>query len=97
MKRASRHSPEHAEIALLLKDMRLESGLSQLEVATQLGDRPQSYVSAIEVGQRGIDLVQVLELIRLYEVPLTVFAKRLQTRLDAPETQRRPPRRKRSS
>ncbi|WP_369928531.1 helix-turn-helix domain-containing protein [Xanthomonas sp. NCPPB 2632] len=97
MKRGSRHSSEHAEIALLLKDMRLEAGLSQLEVATHLGDRPQSYVSAVEVGQRGIDLVQVLELIRLYDVSLVDFAKRLQARLAAPETERRPPRRRRAS
>lgn len=97
MKRASRHSPEHAELALLLKDMRLEAGLSQAEVGEQLGHRPQSYVSAVEVGQRGIDLIQVMELTALYGVPLVEFARRFQERLSNRETQRRPPRRKRTS
>lgn len=97
MKRASRHSPEHAELALLLKDMRLEAGLSQAEVSERLGGRPQSYVSAIEVGQRGIDLIQVMELAELYGVPFLDFARRFQERLSSRETQRRPPRRKRAS
>ena len=96
MKRASRHSPEHAELALLLKDMRLEAGLSQAEVSERLGGRPQSYVSAIEVGQRGIDLIQVMELAELYGVHFLDFARRFQERLSSRETQRRPPRRKRT-
>lgn len=95
MRRSSRHSPAHAELALLLKDLRLEAGMSQLEVSTHLGDRPQSYVSSVEVGQRGIDLIQVMELASLYGVSLVDFAKRFQERLDTRETERRPPRRPR--
>jgi len=97
MKRGSRHSLEHAELALLLRDLRLEAGLSQAQVAERLGDRPQSYISAVEVGQRGIDVVQVLELIQLYGVDFVDFARRLQERLRARETERRPPRRRRAS
>jgi len=97
MKRGSRHSPEHAELALLLRDLRLEAGLSQDEVAVRLGDRPQSYVSAVEVGQRGIDLVQVRELIQLYGVDLVAFAQRFEERMQTRESERRPPRRRRSS
>lgn len=97
MKRGSRHSPEHAELALLLRDLRLEAGLSQSQVAERLGDRPQSYISAVEVGQRGIDVVQVLELTSLYGVDFVVFAQRFQERMEVRETERRPPRRRRSS
>lgn len=97
MKRGSRHSPEHAELAVLLRDLRLEAGLSQAEVAERLGDRPQSYVSAVEVGQRGIDLVQVRELIQLYGVDLVAFAQRFEERMQTRESERRPPRRRRSS
>lgn len=96
MKRGSRHTLEHAELALLLKDMRLEAGLSQAEVAEALGDRPQSYISAVEVGQRGIDLVQVRELTQLYRVDFVEFAKRFEARLSQPATQQRPPRRRRT-
>ena len=97
MKRGSRHSFEHAELALLLRDLRLEAGLSQAQVAERLGDRPQSYISAVEVGQRGIDVVQVLELIHLYDVDFVTFAQRFQERLSVRETERRPPRRRRAS
>lgn len=96
MKSASRHSLEHAELATLLKDMRLEAGLSQAEVAAALGDRPQSYVSAVEVGQRGVGLVQIRELIKLYDVDLVEFARRYEERLADPATLKRPPRRPRS-
>jgi transcriptional regulator with XRE-family HTH domain len=96
MKRGSRHSLEHAELALLLRDLRLEAGLSQAQVAERLGDRPQSYISAVEVGQRGIDVVQVLELTQLYGVDFVSFARRFQERLSARETERRPPRRRRA-
>lgn len=96
MKRASIHTPEHSELVLLLKDLRLKAGLSQAEVAEAL-ERPQTYVSAIEVGQRGVDLVQVRELCRLYGVDFIAFAKLFEERLKSRESERRPPRRRRRS
>lgn len=44
-----------------------------------------------------IDIVQVLELIQLYDVDSVTFARRFQERLDVRETERRPPRRRRAS
>ncbi|GAB3029905.1 MULTISPECIES: helix-turn-helix transcriptional regulator [Oleiagrimonas] len=96
MKRASIHTPEHAELVTLLRDLRLEAGLSQAEVAASLG-RPQTYVSAIEVGQRGVDLVQVRELGAIYGVTFTDFAERLEQRLKDKISETRPPRRRRKS
>lgn len=96
MKRTSIHSPEHAELVLLLKDLRLRSGLSQAEVAEAL-DRPQTYVSAIEVGQRGIDLLQVREMCGLYGLAFPKFAELFEARLNSQESAKRPPRRRRRS
>jgi cyanate lyase len=94
---SQRHTTsQHAELVLLLKDLRLKADLSQAEVAETLG-RPQTYVSAIEVGQRGVDLLQVRELCQLYRVDFPEFAKLFDARLKSRESERRPPRRRRRS
>lgn len=93
MKRTSIHSHEHAILVALLKDLRLEAGLSQAQVAAHL-KRPQTYVSAVEVGDRGLDLLQVRELAALYGVSFPVFAQAFEERVKAPPY--RPPRRRRA-
>ena len=95
MKRDSLYTTEHAELVVLLKDLRLEAGLSQAQVVEVLG-RPQTYLSAVEIGDRGIDLIQVMELCRIYGVPFLDFARRFEERLKHQEAKRRPPRRPRS-
>lgn len=92
MKRASLYSPEHAALVELLRDLRLENGLSQTEAANAL-DRPQTYVSAVEVGQRGVDLLQVRELCAVYGTTLPKFAVELERRIQGRPY--RPPRRPR--
>jgi transcriptional regulator with XRE-family HTH domain len=80
MKRASLYSADHRVLIQLLKDLRLEAGLSQTAVAAAL-KRPQTYVSAVEVGQRGLDLLQVRELAGAYGLPFLKFAALLEDRL----------------
>ena len=92
MKRASLYSPEHAALVELLRDLRLENGLSQTEVASALS-RPQTYLSAVEVGQRGVDLLQVRELCAVYGTTLPKFAVELERRIQGRPY--RPPRRPR--
>ncbi|WP_425507961.1 helix-turn-helix domain-containing protein [Tahibacter caeni] len=93
MKRTSLHTPEYAVVVGLLRDLRLEAGLSQAEAAARV-DRPQTWVSALEVGGRGLDLVHVRELAAAYGVDFPSFARRLEERLKAQPY--RPPRRRRS-
>lgn len=45
----------------MLIDARLQAGLKQADVAAKLG-KSQSYVSKIERGERGIDLIEYLEI-----------------------------------
>lgn len=45
----------------LLKDARLEAGLTQVEVATRL-KVPQSYIAKVEQGERKISFIEVLDL-----------------------------------
>lgn len=81
---------------MLLHDLRLKSGLTQVEAAAAL-ERPQTYVSAVEVGRRGIDLVQVREFCRIYGVTFPNFALLYEAYLARRESQKRPPRLSRKS
>jgi transcriptional regulator with XRE-family HTH domain len=52
------HSPEHARLTALLRQVRQEAGLHQTELARRLGVS-QTWVSKYENGERRLDLVQL--------------------------------------
>jgi transcriptional regulator with XRE-family HTH domain len=54
---------------------RENAGLTQHEVATKL-NKPQSYISKIELGERKIDFIELEDLCRIYNLPITSFATR---------------------
>jgi len=54
------HSPEHTKLRELLVAARKKAGLTQQEVANQLG-RPQSFVAKYEGGERRLDVVEFLQ------------------------------------
>ncbi|GGA01158.1 helix-turn-helix domain-containing protein [Dyella caseinilytica] len=91
MKRKGIHSAEHRELVTLLFDLRREADLTQAEAAKALG-RPQTYVSAVEVGRRGVDLVQIREFCAIYDVSFPEFAEHYEERLKAVTSEARPPR-----
>jgi transcriptional regulator with XRE-family HTH domain len=82
MKRASIYSAEHAVLIRLLRELRLEAGLSQSQVAEHLR-RPQTYVSAVELGERGLDLLQVREMTALYGMGFLAFVQMLEEQIAA--------------
>jgi transcriptional regulator with XRE-family HTH domain len=51
-----------------LKQAREQKGLTQKQVAELLG-KPQSFVSKCESGERRVDFVELLDFVRIYEVP----------------------------
>ncbi|MBD2058109.1 helix-turn-helix transcriptional regulator [Oculatella sp. FACHB-28] len=69
---ASTHSDEYQEFLKRLRAARLESGLTQLEVANRLGE-PQSYVSKCESGERRVDIVELSKFAEIYERPVSYF------------------------
>lgn len=79
MKHASIHSAEHRILVDLLRELRVVRKLSQLDLAARM-DRPQSYISAVERGGRGLDLLQVLEFTKAMGVTFTEFATELEKR-----------------
>jgi transcriptional regulator with XRE-family HTH domain len=55
-----------------LINARENAGLTQLEVATKL-NKPQSYISKIELGERKVDFIELEDLCRVYNLPVTSF------------------------
>ena len=68
------HSKEYAKVVTKLREARDNSGLTQSEVATKI-NKPQSYVSKIECGERRVDVVELAKLADLYSKTLNWFVK----------------------
>lgn len=52
------YSAEYRRLCAVLRALRQESGLTQVQVAEQLGV-PQSFVSKYESGERRLDVVEL--------------------------------------
>jgi transcriptional regulator with XRE-family HTH domain len=64
----------------LLREIRIESGLTQLELAAHI-ERDQTFVSKYESGQRRLDVLEVREICQAIGITLEEFAKRLEKAL----------------
>jgi transcriptional regulator with XRE-family HTH domain len=64
----------------LLREMRLEAGLKQTELAARV-EKHQAYVSRYESGQRRLDVLEVREICQALGVTLEEFVKRLEKAL----------------
>ncbi|MEO1747708.1 MAG: helix-turn-helix transcriptional regulator [Pseudomonadota bacterium] len=69
------HSEDYEKLTALLVEVRRKSGLTQQAVADRLG-RPQSYVAKIEVGERRLDIIEFIHLVRAIDAsPEEVLAE----------------------
>ena len=57
----SQGTPQQEALCAVLRATRLDRELTQVELAERL-DRPQSFVSKYECGERRLDLVDALEI-----------------------------------
>lgn len=69
------YSDDAQRLAALLRQIRVKAGLNQAEVAERL-DRPQSFVSKYEAGQRRLDLIEVRDICLAIGTTLTSVARR---------------------
>lgn len=68
----------YVRLRRVLVERRMAAGLSQTELAAMLG-KHQSYISKVESGERGIDVVEFVELVRAIGAdPLRVLRMVLQ-------------------
>lgn len=76
------HRPEYDVIRTLLREKRVASGLTQVEVSHRMG-RSQSFVSDVERGVRRVDVLELRDLCELFGVRLTKFCQELERRVAA--------------
>jgi ribosome-binding protein aMBF1 (putative translation factor) len=70
------YSAEYQRLCALLRDLRQEAGLTQVQVAAKL-DVPQSFVSKYESGERRLDVIELGHVARALGFPLRDVLERL--------------------
>lgn len=61
----------------LLRQLRTEAGLRQVDMAKALG-KPQAFVSYYESGARRLDLLELRQICGILGIPLFEFVKRFE-------------------
>ena len=58
------HSKQSAKLCALLSDTRKKAGFTQQQLAEMLG-RPQSFVAKYELGERRLDVIEFLKIVKI--------------------------------
>jgi len=74
----SLRSPAQSVLVREIKSARQKAGMSQQQVADQLGV-PQSFVAKIELGERRIDVVEFLRVMKVVNGSWKEVLKRVET------------------
>lgn len=69
-------SPPYKKLRRLLAQARAEAGLTQLQVATRV-QRPQSFVSKYENGERQLDVIEFVAVCKAIGVPPSELVEEL--------------------
>lgn len=76
MGQKSAFTAEYKRLCALLRDARTRAGLTQEDVAKRL-NRPQSYVSKYESGERRLDVIEFLRVARALRIEPNAIIKSL--------------------
>jgi transcriptional regulator with XRE-family HTH domain len=71
------YTREYAAVLRLLREVREQSGLTQIDLAARLG-QTQSFVSKVERGDRRLDIIQLRTILRVLGVTLIDFVTNLE-------------------
>lgn len=71
------YTAEYQRFCAVLRQLRREAGLTQVQVAAEL-DVPQSFVSKYESGERRLDVVELRHVAQVLGVPLSTVLARLE-------------------
>lgn len=71
---------QYGELQALLRQIRLDAGFTQSELAKRLG-QPQSFVSKYESGERRLDLVELRHICEAVGISLRDFVRRFEATL----------------
>lgn len=70
------YSAEYQQLCALLRDLRREAGLTQVDVADKLSV-PQSFVSKYESGERRLDVIELRHVAMALDTTLETVIGRL--------------------
>jgi transcriptional regulator with XRE-family HTH domain len=70
------YSVEYQQLCKLLRQLREEAGLTQVEVARRLA-KPQSFVSKYESGERRLDVIELRHVAEAIDTTLETIVARL--------------------
>jgi transcriptional regulator with XRE-family HTH domain len=73
--RLSANRREQKTLLSLLRQLRRQAGLRQVDVARALG-KPQAFVSYYESGARRLDLLELRQVCRIFGISLVNFVRR---------------------
>ena len=73
--RLSANRREQKTLLSLLRQLRRQAGLRQVDVARALG-KPQAFVSYYESGARRLDLLELRQVCRIFGISLVGFVRR---------------------
>lgn len=76
MPRKSAFTAEYKRLCTLLREARDKAGLTQQQVARRL-NRPQSYVSKYESGERRLDVIEFIRISKALELMPDSILKKL--------------------
>jgi len=71
---------DRGKLRALLRQVRTDAGFTQWELARKL-ERPQSFVSKYETGERRLDVLELREVCRVLDLSLPDFIARLEKQL----------------
>lgn len=78
-RRSAVYDADYQFLIRRVREARIEAGMTQSEVAAAL-DRPLSFVSKCERGDRRIDPIDLRRFAELYEKPFEYFVPKRRTR-----------------
>ncbi|MCL6326123.1 helix-turn-helix domain-containing protein [Pectobacterium polaris] len=73
---ASIYSDEYQSVIKVLREARIEKGMTQENLANALG-RPQSFVAKIENGERRLDVVEFAHIAHLLSVDAATVLEKI--------------------
>ena len=79
--RKSIHTPQHRHLLAVLREMRLEAGLTQAALAVRIR-KDQTFVSKYESGERRLDVLELREVCKALGISLAEFVRRLESALN---------------
>ncbi|UQS26874.1 helix-turn-helix domain-containing protein [Amycolatopsis thermalba] len=74
------YSAEYQQLCRLLRELRQEAGLTQVQLAERLGV-PQSFVSKYETGERRLDVVELRHIVESIGASFADFVSKIDSHL----------------